>query len=90
MVTLILAFIFLTPRAWFRDQPRANSVVLMPGGNFLIEPDLLSGVAGQRRIDRANEILRNKYGKPHKVVRVEAMVDDSEEEVKGYIAYVTE
>ena len=30
MVGLILAFIFLTPRAWFRDQPRASSIVMLP------------------------------------------------------------
>ena len=30
MVGLILAFIFLTPREWFRDQPRANSIVMLP------------------------------------------------------------
>ena len=30
MVGLILAFIFLTPRDWFRDQPKASSVVMLP------------------------------------------------------------
>ena len=30
MVGLILAFIFITPREWFRDQPRANSIVMLP------------------------------------------------------------
>ncbi|MBM3787439.1 MAG: hypothetical protein FJW30_24025, partial [Acidobacteria bacterium] len=26
----ILAFIFLTPREFFRDQPRASSIVMLP------------------------------------------------------------
>ena len=31
VVALILAFIFLTPKAFFKDQPRAVSVVQIPG-----------------------------------------------------------
>lgn len=93
MVTLILAFIFLTPRAWFRDQPRASSVVLLPSGkgqtHFWIEPELLAGFDGQGRIDKANELFRNKTGRQHKVARVEPIFD-SEQEVRGYMAYVTE
>jgi len=30
VVALILAFIFLTPKAFFKDQPRAVSVVQIP------------------------------------------------------------
>ena len=30
MVALILAFVFLTPRELFRDQPRANNIVMLP------------------------------------------------------------
>ena len=29
VVTLILIFIFVTPRSWFRDQPHADRVVLL-------------------------------------------------------------
>lgn len=93
VVTLILVFIFLMPRAWFRDQPRANSVILMPSGkgqpHFWIEPDLLLGVEGDARIAKANELFRTKTGKSHKVTRVEPLLD-SEQEIRGYMAYVTE
>ncbi|MFN9754336.1 MAG: hypothetical protein ACK55L_02935 [bacterium] len=30
VVLLIVAFIFFTPREWFRDQPRASSIVMLP------------------------------------------------------------
>lgn len=94
VVTLILAFIFLTPRAWFRDQPRANDVILMPSEkgqrpHFWIEPDLLVGVDGDARIAKANELFRKKTGRPHRVTSVEPLLD-SEQEVRGYMAYVTE
>src|ERR1700735_5022672 len=42
MVGLILVFIFLTPRAWFRDQPRASNIVMIRSDAFWVDSDLLS------------------------------------------------
>jgi len=92
MVGLILAFIFLTPRNWFRDQPRtpqASQVALLGAGHgsniFWIEPELLSGVAEDQRFDKAARILRERTGRQVVLTRVEPILD-SEQEIKGYMA----
>ena len=69
IVAVILAFIFLTPREWFRDQPKPSSIVLLPGehsgaaGVFWIEPELLAGVPEAERSTKASTLLKNKTGK---------------------------
>lgn len=89
MVALILAFVFLTPREWFRDQPRAASVVMVhehDGGRvFWIEPQLLTGTTASRQAATAAELLRKRTGRTYRIVRVEPIFD-AESEVKGYLA----
>jgi len=93
MVGLILAFIFFAPRELFRDQPRASSVVMLPaaGGiaQFWIEPDLVAGLDEAQRFARANELLKKRTGKHHRVTRIEPIFD-SEQDIRGYLAYATE
>ena len=89
MVAIILAFIFLTPRATFRDQPRASSISEIPsdrGRAFLLEPRLLQSIPDAERTARAEKILRARYGRPETVVRVEPILDH-EQELTGYIAF---
>jgi hypothetical protein len=90
-VTLILVFIFLTPRAWFHDQPKAASVVLMSslhGANrIFIATELLSNLSEDRRYDRAEKLIRERTGKTYHVTRVEPIRDEAEQEIKGFIAY---
>ncbi len=90
MVGLILAFIFLTPRDLFRDQPRASSIAMLPaeqGANvFWIEPDLLSNVSGADQTARANELIRKRHGRAQSLIRLEPIFD-SEKEIKGFLAY---
>ena len=90
MVAVILAFIFLTPREVFRDQPRVNNVVRLPaehGTNvFWVEPELLSGAADNERPARAARVIRSVSGRNETVVRVEPIVD-REQETKGYLVY---
>jgi hypothetical protein len=92
IVGLILAFIFLTPREWFRDQPKASSIVMLPsdkGANvFWMEPDQLSGVPDAAREGRAAALLKARTGKTAKIVRLEPIFD-SERDVRGYMAYTT-
>ena len=52
MVGFILIFIFLTPRDFFRDQPKipsANQVAVLPsehGSNvFIVDTEMLAGVS---------------------------------------------
>lgn len=94
MVAIILAFIFLTPRDWFRDQPRiprASTVTMLPsehGSNvFWIEPELLAGIPEAKRAAKLNDILGKSTGKKRmEILRVEPIYD-SENEVKGYMAF---
>jgi hypothetical protein len=89
MVGVILAFIFLTPREFFRDQPRPASIVMVPtgpnSGAFWIEPDLISGDESQR-FAQAGALLKNYKGKKHELERLETILD-AEQEVKGYMAF---
>lgn len=93
MVGLILAFIFFTPREWFRDQPRALSVVMLPSekgvAQFWMEPDLLANLTDPQKLEKANQLLKARTGKLHKVTRLEPIFD-SEQDVRGYMAYATE
>ncbi len=93
VVALILAFIFLTPREFFHDQPRASSVVFLSAERGLdrvfIETDLLSELNENDRVIRSQELIQRRTGKLHKVVRVEPIRDEAEKEIKGFIAYTT-
>jgi hypothetical protein len=94
IVALILAFIFLTPREWFRDQPRipfASSISMLPSENggsaFLVDTRLLDGIVENQRVARLTDILRARMSnKRLRVTRVEPILD-SEGELQGYIAF---
>jgi hypothetical protein len=94
MVALILAFIFLTPRAWFRDQPRiprASPVVMLPANQlgtsvFWIDPELLAATPEGQWQQKASTLLRSRTASKLEILCVEP-VYDSEEEVKGYMAF---
>jgi hypothetical protein len=93
MVGLILAFVLLTPRAWFNDQPRipGSSRIAMvqahdtSGHCYWIDVELLTNVPEGQRLAKASEMLRARASEKRPVVRLEPMVG-SESEVKGYIA----
>ena len=59
------------------------------GAQFWLEPDLLVDLDDTQRLLRANELLRSRTGKGHRVTRLEPIFD-SEQEVRGYMAYATE
>ena len=94
MVGLILAFVFLTPRAWFNDQPRipgASRIAMLQahdtsGHWYWIDAELLSKVPEGQRLVKASEMVRARAGEKRPVIRLEPMVD-SESEIKGYIAF---
>jgi len=94
MVALILAFIFLTPREWFRDQPRiprASPVVMLPANQhgtsiFWIDPELLAATPEGQWEKKAAALLQTRTGRKLEILRVEP-VYDSEEGVKGYMAF---
>jgi hypothetical protein len=92
MVGLILAFIFLTRRAWFRDQPRANSIVMLPSEHgetvFWMDAEQLSSTAENARPAQASALIEARTGKKYRVARLEPIVD-SEQEIKGFMAFTT-
>src|SRR4029453_10157957 len=69
MVGLLLAFIFFTPRNWFRDQPRvprASQVTMLPSESgtyvFWVEPEVLAGVPKEQCVARLTQILKSRTG----------------------------
>ena len=94
VVALILAFIFLTPRDWFRDQPRiphASSIALLPTENgstvFFVDAQLLAGIAENQRAAKLTVALQSRMSNRRlSVSRVEPILD-SEGELQGYMAF---
>jgi hypothetical protein len=86
LVALILAFVFLTPRDIFHDQPKAASIVMIHGG-YWIEPQQLSGVPENEMINRASALIDARYKTHTAIDSVEPIYDDAEQELKGYLAF---
>ena len=91
MVALILAFIFLTPRDIFRDQPQPKQVVMVQGEGagavFWLEAELLEGVPEEQIRARVEELIRQKARTGRfTVTRVEPIFD-AEKQVKGFMAF---
>jgi hypothetical protein len=94
IVAAILAFVFLTPRDWFRDQPRiphASSIAQLPNENgatvFFVDTQLLAGTAENQRVGKLTTVLQTRMSNHNLVVtRVEPILD-SEGELQGYMAF---
>ena len=90
MVGLILAFIFLTPRELFRDQPRGSNITqLSPehGANvFFVSPDVLTPIPESDRSKKVESLLKSRFGRPETVVRIDPIFDN-EKEIRGYMAF---
>lgn len=93
MVGLILAFLFLTPREWFRDQPRVPStsrIARLQAAHgtdvFWIESAMLAGIPEQDLSRRAAELLSKAEGRRIPSVKLEP-VRTSEQELTGYLAF---
>jgi hypothetical protein len=93
MVGVILLFLFLTPRGWFRDQPRiphASEIASLPAAKgsqvFWIEPELVTSIPENERLSQLAEILKTRTGKKQVLTGLEPIYD-SEKEIKGYMAF---
>lgn len=94
MVGIILAFIFLTPRAWFRDQPRVprvSNIVALPSDRgtsmFYVEPKTLEDTPEtQWKAKVTSEIQKTTGDGRLTVIRVEPILN-SEGERQGYMAF---
>jgi hypothetical protein len=91
VVALILAFIFLTPRELFKDQPRAVGVVQIPSppkeAVFWIDPVELRNTPVELRGQRAVELVQRRTGKKMQLIRLETVADPGDE-VKGFMAFL--
>lgn len=52
-----------------------------------IATDLLSDTPERQRALRAAQLIRQRTGKSWRVLRVEPIRDETEQEIKGFIAY---
>lgn len=94
MVGIIVAFIFLTRRDWFRDQPRtpdASEITMLPGEHghpqFFVPEKLLVDLPENQRIVTATRLLQARRDSRRLVVtRVEPILN-SEGELQGYMAF---
>ena len=91
IVALILLFIFATPRDWFRDQPRAAGIVILSAERgrqrVYIDGSLLANTSEESRESRVAALIQQKTGISRRVLRIEPIRDETEGEIKGYIAY---
>ena len=83
IVILILAFIFLTPRAWFDDRPtllltdlrKHQGIVEVThssaGGSYLVDSRLVQAKESQKLEEVVSEILMPRIQKPFTIKSVE-------------------
>jgi hypothetical protein len=93
MVGIILAFIFLTPRDWFRDQPRipkASNIFLLRKENgaskYWVPAGLVAGVSENQIPAAVTPSLQSLGDRRLTVTRVERVLD-SEDEPLGYTVF---
>ena len=94
MVGIILVFVMLTPRGWFRDQPRTpvvSSIAVLPGEHgssvYWVEPELLAGLPKEQQPQRLTQLLKRfTHRNQLTVTRVEPIAD-SDGETKGYMVF---
>jgi hypothetical protein len=94
MVGIILAFIFLTPRDFFRDQPRipkASQITMLPSENgsllFHVNAEFLKNIPENQHVAKLTPFLQKGTGNRHlTVIRLEKILD-AEGELQGYMAF---
>ena len=85
MVGLILAFIFITPKTIFRDQPKPASIAILRNG-YMLDPQVLSGVPESELLKKASAAVNAKFKTHVTIVNVDPIIND-EQELEGYMAY---
>ena len=93
IVAGILAFIFLTPRELFRDQPRPPSVQQIEAlGDdrgtivFWVEPSVIDAAPKAEATARVTELLRQRTGRNLRVIETRP-TEDAEGAVRAYLVY---
>jgi len=90
---VIVAFIFLSPPRWFRDQPRVPNVAEItsptthPGESaFYVGPDVVETLPDEQRLTEIGKILTAQRRRKIIVTRIDPIYN-SDQEVIGYMAY---
>ena len=96
---VILAFIFLTPAAWFHDRPRLGLTDLRhnqgvvevgrtrDGWHYLIDARLVSSMGNVKTEDAVHTILERRIHKPFTVKSME-VIEDPQNVLLGYAVVV--
>lgn len=91
VVGLILAFIFLTPRSVFNDQPRAPGVVRLPEQNgaavFFVDAGLLKQTTPEGLVPEAEALVSKRLRRAAPVSRVRAIPGEGERPA-GFMVYL--
>jgi hypothetical protein len=99
IVLAILAFIFLTPRAWFQDRPTLQLTDLRhvqgvvevsrgkEGHSYLLDARLVESLAPQKPEDAIREILRARILKPFAIKSLDT-IRDRNNVVLGYTVVI--
>ena len=89
MVVGILAFIFITPKDLFKDQPNASSIVMLPTDGedhrFWIGRSILESIPENERMQKASEMLHKKMEKKQTLFDLTPIIEDNT--IRGYIAH---
>ncbi len=93
IVVGILAFIFLTPRDLFRDQPRPPSVQqiadLSDGKGtvvFWVEPSVVDDTPAEELTEKLRRLLRQRQDKNLRIIDTQ-QTKDAEGKVRAYLVY---
>jgi len=93
IVVIILAFIFLTPRNIFLDQPRPPTVQEIESLNddngtlvFWVDPEVVEGSAPDEVDSRLRDLLKQRSGKNLRIVDKKPTTD-VEGAVRAYLVY---
>jgi hypothetical protein len=86
MCALIVLFIFVAPRQWFRDQPRIPQAAQIGESVFWIDTELYNSFPEPERLQQLGKVVTGGSGKKQELIRIEPILD-SEKELKGYMAF---
>ncbi len=100
ILLVILAFIFLTPRSWFRDRPTLQLTDLRHrqgvvelghdrfGRRYLVDARLVESLAPMKLEDAIREIIRRRLQKPPAVKSID-VIRDRNNVLLGYTVVVS-
>ncbi|HWE00455.1 MAG TPA: hypothetical protein VG345_15495 [Bryobacteraceae bacterium] len=90
MVGLVTAFIFLTPRSWFQDQPRileASQLMELPNhAGYLVPPGLVASIEEDRRTAELSRVLTARTGRKQTVADIEPIYD-TERNIRFFVVH---